>query len=260
LITLLLAFFVIMYALSAVDIGKYQVVSDSLQANLRSSPQSPTPLQIGEIGYLARSLSASLNPLMGEPTTTLSNDPVREASVLRSMQAAEVNINQQAAAVLELEQALQKAIGDLGDEFAPTLQNEGLWLELEVNNRGLFDTASADLRPAAQRFFANLATELAPLPVMVRVEGHTDDQSIETARYPSNWELSGARAASVVRLMADSGLPAERLVAMGFADSKPVAENTGADNRQRNRRVVLVLVRPPEYRAESVEFAFEDER
>lgn len=245
LITLLLAFFVIMYALSVVDVGRYQVVSDALQASLRSTPQAASPVQIGSPAELEQALAAIEANLRTRQTLmpVAAPDPVREAGILRAMDADSFDASEQQAAIARLQQQLQEALSELDGDYAPRLINRGMWLELEIRNRGLFETASAQLSQSAGAFFADLANTLEPLPVRFRVEGHSDDRSIATARYPSNWELSSARAASVVRLMAEQGVAGERMVAMGYADSQPVADNTTPEGREANRRVVLVIMR-----------------
>lgn len=257
LITLLLAFFVIMYALSVVDVGRYQVVSDALQASLRSTPQAASPVQIGSPAELEQALAAIEANLRTRQTLqpVAAPDPVREAGILRAMEADSFDASEQQAAIARLQQQLQEALSELDGDYAPRLINRGMWLELEIRNRGLFETASAQLSRSAGEFFADLANTLEPLPVRFRVEGHSDDRSIATARYPSNWELSSARAASVVRLMAEQGVAGERMVAMGYADSRPVADNTDPEGREANRRVVLVIVRRGE--AEATEAGLE---
>ncbi len=80
------------------------------------------------------------------------------------------------------------------------------------------------------------------MPNRIQVEGHTDDIPISTAFYPSNWELSSARASSVVRLFSENGVAPERLVAIGYADNRPVVPNTDAASRARNRRVTVLII------------------
>ena len=87
-----------------------------------------------------------------------------------------------------------------------------------------------------------LAEILGPMPNRIHVEGFTDNLPIKTSVYPSNWELSAARAGSVVRLFELYGVDPSRLAAIGFGEHRPVADNTTADGRARNRRVVLVIL------------------
>ena len=134
------------------------------------------------------------------------------------------------------------------DMFGPTvgdkvrLADTELWIEVEINSDILFPTASARLDPIAQQTLGSLAEVLADVPNLLRVEGHTDSMPIATALYPSNWELSAARAASVVHLFADNGVAPSRLAMVGYGEFRPREENTDADGRNRNRRVMVVIL------------------
>jgi len=78
----------------------------------------------------------------------------------------------------------------------------------------------------------------------IEVEGHTDDVPIKTAQFPSNWELSSARASSVIRMLIDNGVPAQRLVVVGLASNQPLVPNDSVENRAKNRRVTITIVSP----------------
>lgn len=111
----------------------------------------------------------------------------------------------------------------------------------------LFDRASADLRPASIPYLDSIAASLTQTPYSVTVEGHTDNLPIQSFVYPSNWELSAARAARVARYLIDRGVAPSRLRIAGFADTRPVAPNDTAqgqplpENQARNRRVVVLI-------------------
>ena len=94
---------------------------------------------------------------------------------------------------------------------------------------------------AAVRALSAVAQVLAPTDFPISVEGHTDNTPISTPQFPSNWELSGARASSVVRLFVDNGVDPRRLAAMGYADQRPVADNANTEGKQRNRRVAITI-------------------
>ncbi len=112
-------------------------------------------------------------------------------------------------------------------------------LTIVVRERILFASGSATLQPAALDLLRKLAPSLAELPGSITVEGHSDDLAISTIRFPSNWELSAARAAAVVRALAAMGLPPARLGALGLADSRPVTADPA--RRAENRRVEIVV-------------------
>ncbi|MEZ5290594.1 MAG: OmpA family protein [Vicinamibacterales bacterium] len=116
-------------------------------------------------------------------------------------------------------------------------------LVIEVPEAGSFAVGQADLTPDAARMLGRVAAVLAGLPNGVRVEGHTDDRPIRTARFESNWDLSTARATRVVEFfILDGGLAADRLSAAGYSEFRPRADNATAEGRARNRRVDVVIL------------------
>ena len=116
-------------------------------------------------------------------------------------------------------------------------------LQVRALDRILFDSGSATIKPEGDEVLSKLAVQLRKIPGhTIRVEGHTDDVPIATERFPSNWELSGARAAVVVRLLIQRGLDPTKLAASGFADQQPIAGNDSESGRTRNRRIEIVLV------------------
>jgi len=105
----------------------------------------------------------------------------------------------------------------------------------------LFASGDARLDPGAVRALSAVARVLAPTDFPVIVEGHTDNTPINTPQFPSNWELSGMRASSVVRLFIEEGVDGRRLTASGYADQQPLADNATPEGRQRNRRVAITI-------------------
>jgi chemotaxis protein MotB len=117
-------------------------------------------------------------------------------------------------------------------------------LRVNVAQDILFDSGSAEVDKSGTEVLHRVATQLKKSPHQILVIGHTDNKPIGAAlikQYPTNWELAGARAASVVRLFTDSGLPTRRLLAVSMADVKPVASNATAEGRARNRRIEIRL-------------------
>jgi chemotaxis protein MotB len=126
-----------------------------------------------------------------------------------------------------------------------TVSRDDRGVVLVLQEQALFKTAKADIIKDAEPFLGKVGTLLNGIPHLVKVEGHTDSRPINTAQYPSNWELSGARASSVIRfLISDKELEPGRFIAIGYGDTRPVAPNTTADNLQKNRRVVIVISDP----------------
>ena len=251
LMTLLLAFFVVMYAISSVNEGKYRIMADALTDAFGGAPRTINPVQVGNQQVQGAQWDSPSVIKTGSRVGPSLPSPVTDASLLPSMAAqmrSPVSMRDQA----RLQQAEQQ-LGMIADGLTATLapliergmisvrRNE-LWIEVEINSDILFPTGSATLNVHARDTLARLADVLRNAPNGVRVEGHTDDIPIATAQFPSNWELSAARAASVVHLFADQGLQPDRLAMVGYGEFRPRAENTTAAGRNRNRRVVAIIL------------------
>lgn len=208
-ITLLFAFFVVMYAISQVNQGKYKLLSDALIQAFK--PEAS---------------------LQGTSTA----DRVMPGEGVRS--AAEEG----KARLDKIAQELVTSLGDLVKTGQVRVTESGLGLAIEINASVLFESAEADLMPAAVPVLASLAETLAPLPNDIQVEGHTDSTPITSAKFPSNWELSASRAGSVVRLFNAMGVASIRLVAVGYADTRNIAPNDTLEGRARNRRVTVMIL------------------
>jgi chemotaxis protein MotB len=228
-ITLLFAFFVVMYSVSQLNEGKYRVLSDSLlQAFKPSTPPK-----------------GSITP--DEPRSTM--PPISPIAQLASRRD-EAQRRARAERMRSLAQQVMQALSPLvqGGQVRVTQSQRGI--AVEINASLLFKSAQAALEPDSQKALIAVAQVLGASDNAIEIEGHTDRDPISTPQFPSNWELSGARASSVVRLFIDNGVAAPRLVAIGYADTRPVDSNDSMDGRSRNRRVT-VLIRPetPEERA-----------
>jgi len=115
-------------------------------------------------------------------------------------------------------------------------------LQVRALDQILFDSGSVEIKPRGRDVLVKVAKQLAKVTDrQVRVEGHTDDVPIATARFPSNWELSVGRAAAVARLLAEQGVSPQRLEVAGFGEFRPIAANDAAEGRARNRRIEIVL-------------------
>ncbi len=115
-------------------------------------------------------------------------------------------------------------------------------LQVRALDQILFDSGSVEIKPRGREVLAKIATQLSKVSDRrVRVEGHTDDRPIATPRFPSNWELSVGRAATVARFLAEQGVVAQRLEAAGFGEFQPIASNDAPEGRARNRRIEIVL-------------------
>jgi chemotaxis protein MotB len=245
LITLLLAFFVVMYALSSVNEGKYRVLSDSLYAAFRGAPRTMQPVQVGEkeVGPGADSRTG-LPQQSAQGAGAAAGSPVKLGSETPRLGAGTRNDETPGpdASLAGVADQLDLAMADLVRNNVVTVRRSDRWIEVEIRTDLLFPSGSAQLGPNALSVIEQVAEVLAPLPNGVRVEGHTDDVPIRTAAFFSNWELSAARAGSVVRVLSGHGVAPGRLAVVGFGEQHPAQSNDNAQGRNANRRVVVVIM------------------
>lgn len=213
-VTQLLALFVILFSISIIDVQRFQALLSAFR---------------GGLGVLQGGRSLDREPLAGNPPM-----PVVPTSFYGQA-------SQQLEAVY---QELQRLLGGSGLQRYVQLVPEERGLVVRFADRVLFDLGRADLRPDSKQVLDSVAKVLKPLPNAIRVEGHTDDLPIHNERFPSNWELSTARATTVVRyLIEHHGFDPRRLSAAGYGEYHPLVPNTSEANRQRNRRVDVVVLR-----------------
>jgi chemotaxis protein MotB len=141
-----------------------------------------------------------------------------------------------------MQRQVQDAMQSLIDAKLVTVRRENMWLEIEINADILFPSGAGEFAPAAEPVLDKLAEVLKPFPNPIRVEGHTDDRPIRTTAFPSNWELSAARAASVVHQFTRQGIDPLRLEIVGFGEFHPRQPNDTNEGRNANRRVVVLVL------------------
>lgn len=234
-ITLLFAFFVVMYSISSVNEGKYRVLSDSMVAAFRDPARSLEPVQTG---VLVREPMQSDTP-MG------SREPIVESIKMPlPVQPEEPSTPAEAEdrAVQDLADSIEASMADLVDDGLIEVRRDKRWIEVEIKSSILFASGSAGLSAESTPVLRELAEKFKPLDNVIHVEGFTDNVPISNFDFLSNWELSAARAASVVHLFTRLGIHPKRLAAIGYGEFRPVASNETADGRARNRRVVLVII------------------
>jgi chemotaxis protein MotB len=151
-------------------------------------------------------------------------------------------IDPAAQRLVELARSVETAMGALIADNLLTVRRQGAWVEVEIRTDLLFSSGAATLAPAAGNILRQISESLQPFPNPIRVEGHTDNRPINTRAYPSNWELSSARAASVVQLFMQSGIDPRRLAVIGLGEYRPAQSNDTPEGRNANRRVVLVIL------------------
>lgn len=232
-ITLLFAFFVVMYSISSVNEGKYRVLSETLEAVFSQPVRSANPIQLGEISRgEGQETSTPGDPLA--PTFQIELPEVPQRPPVASAEDVKTIDN--------LSQQLSSALSEMIDSEDVIIKQGEDWLELEIKSRVLFQSGDARLARAAVPVIGEIADILQTSANPIQVEGFTDNQPINTPRFPSNWELSAARAASVVHLLDRYGIQPDRMSATGYGEYKPIADNSTEAGRQKNRRVVLVIL------------------
>jgi chemotaxis protein MotB len=233
-ITLLFAFFVVMYSISSVNEGKYRVLSDSMVAAFRDPARSLEPVQVGDL--MRSSEESEEMPDRNKPIIEVFKMP-RPAQPAEQHEPEDID-----ESVQELADSIEASMADLVDDGLIQVRRDKRWIEVEIKSSILFDSGSAGLSAPSAPVLQKLADKLKALDNVIHVEGFTDNVPINNFEYLSNWELSAARAASVVHLFTRLGIHPKRLAAIGYGEFRPVASNDTEDGRARNRRVVLVIM------------------
>ncbi|MFK2878599.1 flagellar motor protein MotD [Rhodanobacter hydrolyticus] len=242
LMTLLLAFFVVMYAVSVVNQGKFRVLSEAMIEAFNGSshviaPMPPTrvpPHNVDPSIATPEGQAGAMVPI----AVPIPPHPVAE----QGGNGRNIGKGAEAATLGRIESEVRKALQPLIDSKQVVVRNNGRWLEIEIRTDILFPSGVAQLSMPAQGVLRNLATVLAGFTNSLRVEGFTDNMPISTTLFPSNWELSAARAGSVARLFVDSGITPDRLGIVGWGETHSVGDNSTADGRNANRRVLVVVM------------------
>ena len=232
-ITLLFAFFVVMYSISSVNEGKYRVLSNTLTDAFVTPARSLDPIQVGEV-------PRSPVPVAGEYASSAPPDSVR--SVFDKAEPEPVERRMVGASLAQVEQDLSQVLSPFVDQELVSVTQTERGIEVEMKSKMLFKSGSARLSGNALNALRGIARVLKPISNAIQVEGHTDNVPIKTVSFPSNWELSAARAASVVHLFAKLGVKSTRMAAIGYGEFRPLVANDSDTGRQTNRRVSLIVM------------------
>ncbi|MEO6974266.1 MAG: flagellar motor protein MotD [Gallionella sp.] len=220
-VTLLFAFFVVMYSISSVNETKYKTFSDSLSIAFSHQPDashtSIVPIEPKKL----------LKALVDKRTARLVEQQRRIQERMQNL-ASDLNL------------ALLPQIRQHQVNINPT--KRGVMINISASS--LFKTGEAEIQPGALEVLRQVSAVLHNEKLPIEVEGHTDDIPIMTAQFPSNWELSSARASSVVRMMIKNGVPEDRMAAVGLASNHPLVPNDTPEDRDKNRRVSITIVAP----------------
>lgn len=223
--TLLLTFFVLLLTFANMDVKKFQ--------DMLGSVKNAFGVQFQEIGKF----QPVLPEVKPQPSRTLMVQPTMpEPSIQDARDASD------AAAMADQVKDLVNAAG-LGN--AVEIKSGPRGIRMRVKGQLLFEPGQAEVRASAHKLLESVSKVMEKFNYYLTVEGHTDDQPIATSKYPSNWELSGARAASVLRYLVQLGVPARRVAAVGYSSNYPIASNSDEEGRNKNRRVEFVFTKKP---------------
>lgn len=210
LVTQILIFFVLLFAMSAIDAAKFQQAIISVQ---------------GALGFLPAGRTVHPEPQVG-------GTPQEQTVDDRDQQQ-----------MLQVKAMIEEGLEQAGLQATVVLTLEERGLVIRFSDNVLFDLGRAEIKPLGRETLRRISESLLEIPNQVRVEGHTDNLPIRTAAFPSNWELSTARATTVIRhLIEELGFDPKRLSAAGYSEYRPIASNLTAAGRQLNRRVDVVVL------------------
>ena len=211
-ITLLFAFFVVMYSLSSVNEGKFKVLSESLSLSFSNSKP------VGELSIM--------------------DLPIEKNQQIVVKERQDPKINKRA--FLKMGNALSASKVPKGVKVISTERG----LSIRITDDALFGSGSASMNPQIKEFLDLIAGLVRGVPNLIAVEGHTDNQRINTAAFPSNWDLSTARANTLVRYLTEfHQLRSDRFSSTGYAGTRPIESNATLEGQASNRRVELVILR-----------------
>ena len=214
LITLLMVFFVVLYSMSSADSSKWKQVSAALQQ------------------------AFNIDVLQGQAAMSIADAPAAPAPPIDSL-ISDAEVPQVARLQSKIEAVLDGA--SQAPDVTVGVDREGV--VIRVSGSYLFDSGRAELKPNSLAVLNAIASELRPLANDIRVDGHTDSIPIDSPRYPTNWELSTARALAVTRYFSETdGIRADRLMAAGFGEFRPLVPNDTREHRAQNRRVEIHLL------------------
>lgn len=222
-ITLLFAFFVVMYAISSVNEGKYKVLSNSMVDAFKQAPSSKDVIKQNQ-------------PVAGVP------DKLVVLNTVSTPAPGNTKVAEQTQKMQNMAGDLKKSLGSLIDQGKVRVTQSKRGIAVEISDSVLFDTAKADLHTESANALIAVAEMVRNTDNLIQIEGNTDNLPMRSGQFPSNWELSAARAASVVRLFVDVGVAPQRLVAIGYGEFRPQGSNDSPEGRASNRRVTLNIL------------------
>jgi len=237
-VTLLFAFFTCLYAISNVDAQKMGQMVASMRESFGGQifDASSKTIPLSDAG-------GGTGPLSGGPT--MSESEAEAARRKRQQEESGKTILDGDADMSRFKRNLEAILGEEIKKNLVSVYLERRGVIIRLSETGMFDSGSDVVRPEGIAMLDKIATSLTNVGNQVRIEGHTDSIPINTARFPSNWELSQARAGTVLRRMIGVyGMSPELLGTTGYSEYRPVASNDTIEGRARNRRVDIIVLNP----------------
>ena len=229
-ITLLFAFFVVMYSISSVNDGKFRVLSDTMTTVFNEPAHRPVPIDLG-----------GTPPPSAEPADA---DTLAEAALEQDEQRFELDVKPlDIDPGAPLGERMSQALAPFIEDESVVVRDGQMWLVVELPSELLFASGRAELTDAAAPVIATMGAALRGVETPIRVEGFTDNVPLNGGRYGSNWGLSAARAAALVDRFAATGIDPAIMSAIGYGEFHPVADNSEPDGRRANRRVVVAVAK-----------------
>jgi chemotaxis protein MotB len=233
-ITLLFAFFVVLYSISSVNTGKFRVLSKSISTVFSEDVTRAAPVDLGG------GAPPSTGLLDGAPNVAPIDEPDGDTAVAATPQP----LAPPAVPVVGTPRArVEEALAPFGEQGDVKVRETSDWLEVELGSEVLFGSGSAALNPGALPMIDKLAAVIADMGYPARIEGFTDNVPLAGGPFGSNWGLSAARAASIAERLAAARVAPDKLSATGYGEFRPVADNATEEGRRRNRRVVVAIAK-----------------
>jgi chemotaxis protein MotB len=231
--TLLLATFVVMYAVSSVNSSKFQMMAEAFSTAFIGK----------EVKIQAAGLAAGHKaPFDNMPTPVHAPVITRDPQVKNLPPGLRQHVEKQAQKLNEAYEKLTALLAGMINKGDVRVSLQSLGVVIDINAVVLFESAQADLTPGALKLIEQLADILKGLKYPIQINGFTDNAQIHTAQFSSNWDLSAARAISVVKRFVEDGIDPLLLVGAGYGEYHPVASNDTTEGKAMNRRVSIVVV------------------
>lgn len=236
-ITLLVAFFIMLYSMSVMNVQKFQQLAISVRSGFGSSMMSGEPSVLGNSGVSGMPSILTNGRQPSEYGKTQKDSGLEAIKQDQAVRQDAHNLDK----AYEVMQAYIKK-NHLQNVMHAERDERGVVVTV-MTDKMLFARGAADLRPEELGLLSKVAAVADTVPNQIRVEGHTDNLPIHTARFPSNWELSTSRATVVLRFFEKQGIAPSRLEAAGYAEQHPIVPNDTEAHRGVNRRVEVVILR-----------------